>query len=337
MSGRHDLKPVKGINYDVGTEFVPGELSRTIWSLADVTRDMRVIQDELHCTSVNVYGTELSRLEDAASIALELGLHVSFQPRSVDQDQLATTAFVEAAAVVAEELAKSGQVTLNVGCEITMFTSGFIPGKTFLRRMRNMVWVWPFLPRVNRKLNLYLSELVEVARGPFRGDVTYGSGSWEQVDWGPFDVAGVNLYRDRWNQKTYREDLRRLLASDKPVIITEFGCATFAGAERRGGGGWTIVDFGVDPPRVRRGHLRSERAQAELLGELLDLLREEEVDGTYVFDFVAAGFPHHADPALDLDMASYGIVKVIQGSGAESIEWERKESFSTVANRYENW
>lgn len=337
MPRRADRVPVKGINYDVGTEFSPGELSRSVWNQADAARDFEVIRDELHCNSVNVYGTELARLEEAAGIAIDLGLHVSFQARSVDQDQRTTTGFVEEAAATAETLRRRGAITLNVGCEITMFTSGFIPGKSFMRRMRNMVWVWPFFSHVNRRLNVYLSELAATARSSFKGEVTYGSGSWERVDWELFDLVGVNLYRDRWNEKTYRDDLRGLLDGDRAVIITELGCATFAGAERRGGGGWTIVDFDADPPMVRPGHRRSERAQAELVGELLDILREEGVDGVYVFDFLAAGFPHDSDPARDLDMASYGIVKVLPGGSAESIVWEKKESFATVANRFEVW
>jgi hypothetical protein len=44
-----------------------------------------------------------------------------------------------------------------------------------------------------------------------------------------FDLVGVNLCRDRWNEKTYVSDLRRLRGSGKPVVITEFGCSTFEG------------------------------------------------------------------------------------------------------------
>ena len=54
---------IRGINYDVGTEFSDDDLSREIWSEADVRRDMRAIRDDLHCTAVNVYGTALGRLK----------------------------------------------------------------------------------------------------------------------------------------------------------------------------------------------------------------------------------------------------------------------------------
>ena len=338
MSGQIEEPFVKGINYDVGTEFRPGDLSRAAWNRSDVARDMRVIREELKCTSVNVYGTELSRLGEAAAIALEQGLHVSFQPRVIDGDRGDGLELMNEAAALANDTGGKDDVTLNIGCEITLFTRGFIPGHTFRNRMRNLVLTWPLLGRISSKLNDYLTELANVARGQFEGPITYGAGSWERVDWAPFDLVGVNLYRNHWNEKTYQDDLVRLLENGKPVVITEFGCATFEGAERRGGGGWTIVDFDSDPIRVKPGHRRSERIQAELLGELLGLFKSAGVHGAYVFDFMGASFPHVADPRLDLDMASYGVVRVIPTPDErDSIAWERKESFGEVARRYGEW
>ena len=337
MSNTKAAPLIKGINYDVGTEFRAGELSRDVWNLEDVSRDMAVIRGDLGCNSVNVYGTELSRLEQAARVALDRGLAVSFQARSIDADQETARSLLRAAAGAANSLLDYGDVTLNIGCEATLFTRGFLPGRTFQRRMRSLVVAWPFMSRVNRRLSSYLTRMAADARGIFGGKITYGAGSWEEIDWAPFDLVGMNLYRDRWNEKTYLADLRSLHAHDKPVVITEFGCATFEGAERRGGGGWTIVDFTTRPPRVRRGHQRSERAQAVHLGEMLDLFRDEGVAGTYVFDFLAAAFPHRSEPELDLDMAGYGVVRVIPSPSTDSIVWERKEAFETVARRYEQW
>jgi hypothetical protein len=89
---------------------------------------------------------------------------------------------------------------------------------------------------------------------------------------------------------------------------------------------------------VKRGHRRSEGAQAREIGQLFDLLHDEGVEGTYVFDFLAAGFPHRPEPEQDLDMASYGIVKVVSADEpGRSIEWERKEAFAEVSDRYRSW
>jgi hypothetical protein len=325
----------RGINYDVGTEFVRGHSSRAIWNVADVARDLAVIRDELHGTSVNLYGTDLARIRQAATLAHQAGLHVSLQLRSIDAPRGATAARVAEAARAAASLLHQGGVTLNVGCEMTLFTSGFVPGATFRSRIRNLMWVFPFLPLINLRLNRYLREVASLARAHFGGPITYGAGAWETVDWTPFDLVGVNLYRDRWNEKTYLADLRQLRRPGKPVVITEFGCSAFEGAEREGGGGWMAIDFDAVPPVVRPGRVRSEQVQASVLDELLALYAAEGIDGAYVFDFVQPALAHDPDPARDLDMAGYGLVKVpAPGPGATSITWDRKASFGVVARHY---
>ncbi|HVR76772.1 MAG TPA: hypothetical protein VMS99_00105 [Acidimicrobiia bacterium] len=326
---------MKGVNYDTGTEYRRGEISRVTWTEREVAYDMAAIRSDLHCSDVNVYGTDLGRLEEAGRLALREGLRVSIQPRSIDQDREQGLAFVEAGARVAERLRGQGEVTLNTGCEISLFTRGFLPGRTFLSRMRNLAWVWPFLPAVNSRLNRHLVDVAAAAREHFGGPITYGAGTWESVDWSPFDLVGVNLYRDHWNEKSYVTDLRRLFKWAKPVLITEFGCAAFEGAERLGGGGWTIVDFDQDPPRLNAGHRRSEQTQARCIDDLLRIFVEEGVRGAYVFDFAQPYFPHAPDPAFDLDMAGYGLVKVLDaGSEGSPSRWERKEAFEVVARAY---
>ncbi len=337
MRTAHLPFPLKGVNYDAGTEFVAGEISRPVWNSADLARDMAAIRNGLRCNAVNIYGTDIDRLVAAAHVAAGEGLVVSMQPRSIDVDQVGARGFVVEAAAAANEVAsEAGPVILNVGCEITLFTPGFVPGRSFLVRMRNMAWAWVMSRRFNRKLDVFLGSMTREVRDVFAGPITYGAGTWEKVDWGRFDMVGMNLYRDRWNTKTYVQDLRALLSHGKPTLITEFGCATFEGAERRGGGGWTIVDFDREPRRIKGDYRRSESTQAGHLAELLHLFHDEMVSGTFVFDFMAAGFPHLDDPARDLDMASYGLVRVISTADG-SIEWEPKMAFETVARIYGDW
>lgn len=325
----------RGINYDVGTEYRRGESSRPIWNHDDVARDLAVIHAELHCTSVNVYGTDIQRLKEAAVLAHREGLHVSLQLRSIDASRETMLAQATEAARLAERLRRDGDVTLNVGCELTLFTRGFVVGGTFRTRIRNLLWMLPLLPLINRRLNRHLRDLVRSVRTHFGGPLIYSAGSWESVEWDPFDLIGVNLYRDRWNEKTYVSDLRRLRGFGKPVVITEFGCSTFVGAERKGGAGWMIVDFDTVPATIKPGHVRSEQVQAALLGELLDLYAAEAIDGAYVFDFMQAAFAHVADTARDLDMAGYGLVKVRPfGVDDTSLVWERKAAFDVVARHY---
>jgi hypothetical protein len=48
----------RGVNYDVGTNYDPGgTLTRPVWDLDLVRQEIRAIRDELHCTSLGIYGT----------------------------------------------------------------------------------------------------------------------------------------------------------------------------------------------------------------------------------------------------------------------------------------
>jgi hypothetical protein len=61
------------------------------------------------------------------------------------------------------------------------------------------------------------------------------------------------------------------------------------------------------------------------------------VDGAFVFTFVMPKYPYHEDPQLDLDMASYGIVKSYAdrlGTTYPDLPWEPKQAFHALAAYY---
>jgi hypothetical protein len=326
---------VKGVTYDVGTQFGDGGSSRTVWTTADVARDVRAIHRDLHCNSVNFFGGDQGRLIEAATLALEEGLAVSIQPRPIDHTPEDTLEFLAGCAAEAERLRARGPVTLNTGCEATIFTSGFVPGDTFRDRMKSLLERQSELVLINQRLNEYMLDVVRITRERFAGTITYGAGLWEEIDWSGFDLMGVNFYRDKHNTSSYASELRRRKAMGKPLVVTEFGCCAFEGAEEMGGAGWLIVDRSQDPPVIKPGYTRSEETQARELTALLDIYEAEGLHGAYVFDFMAANYPHHSDPRRDLDMAGYGIVKVLpQEEGDTSVRWVRKLAFDAVARHY---
>jgi len=49
-------------------------------------------------------------------------------------------------------------------------------------------------------------------------------------------------------------DLRALRRFDKPIVVTEFGCCAYEGAEDTGGSAYGIVDSG--PPSILRSAKR---------------------------------------------------------------------------------
>ena len=328
----------KGINYDTG--FSPGgHNSREHFDADVVRREMSVIARELRCTAVRISGGDPGRLSTAGELAAAEGLEVWFAPFPCEltTDQLAPL-FADCADR-AEHLRRSGaNVVLVTGCELTLFAAGFLPGGTFYERIQGLKSRGPRLyaafARLPRKLNGFLAATAEAARSRFAGPLTYASGMWEPVDWAPFDIAATDAYRDAGNAGTFRSELRKQLQYGKPLAVTEFGCCAYAGAGDRGGMGWAIIDDSTDPPRLDGDYVRDESEQVRYLEELNVIFAEEGVDLAFWFTF--AGYPlvHAPDPRCDLDMASYGVVKMLPGDGGTGhggLGWEPKLAFGALA------
>jgi hypothetical protein len=119
-----------------------------------------------------------------------------------------------------------------------------------------------------------------------------------------------------------------------------FGAATYRGAGDRGARGLEIVDYdkatGV-PVRLNGECVRDEEGQARHLLELLEIFEAGGVDSTFVFTFALHGHLHRpgGDPREDLDLASYGIVKVLEdrhGEAYPDMAWEPKAAFRMLAD-----
>ncbi|MGC4937066.1 hypothetical protein [Kribbella sp. DT2] len=302
----------------------------------DVVRgDLRAIAEELHCDTVMLIESDPERHRVAASYALELGLDVWIRPYVEDRPHREVLAHLARTAVMAEDLRTRypGRVTLLVGSEFSLSAPGMIPGPRIFLRIQVLIrWRRFFDRRITRKLGVLLKAALATARESFHGPVSYAAGYWEQVDWSGFDVVGVNLYRLGTDSAAYERRLDALVEeSSKPVVITEFGCGSFVGADRRGPGSFLIVNWFATPPRVKEGYQRDEATQAAYLGELIDLYDERGVHGCFVFTYAMQDFPHWSDPLFDLDMAGFGVVKV---PVRDTDRREPKESFATVAGRY---
>ncbi|MFF7394695.1 hypothetical protein ACFZAE_40565 [Streptomyces scabiei] len=312
---------VRGISYLVGEA-----------STDDVRRDMEVIARDLHCTTVMLIG-DGKRLIDAARTVLETGLGVYIRPSVPELPEPKLLEHLGTVAEAAEELRREhpDRVTLLVGSEFSHTVPGIVPGPRSFLRLKLIVRFHRMLRRrIDRQLNRLLTTAVTTARRRFGGPVTYSAAGWEEVDWSLFDVVGVSLYRSGRNHTTYADRLRSLVRDhDKPVVITEFGCGAFTGADQRGAGSFWIVNWFAMPPRIRGDHPRDEAVQARYLGELINQYDAEGVHGCFVFTFAMPDFPLHDDPRLDLDKAGFGVVAVT-GDGA----CRPKEAFHEVARRY---
>ncbi|MBP2705932.1 hypothetical protein JOL79_19170 [Microbispora sp. RL4-1S] len=323
----------KGINYDTGF-FPGGRNTREEFDPDAVRREMRVIAGDLRCTAVRITGGDPGRIAVAARHAADAGLEVWFAPFPCEMTPAELLPFFADCAERAEAIRRDGaDVVLVTGCEMSLFASGFIPGETSFDRIEAALSgnpeVYAKLADLPARLNAFLAETSGAVRGVFGGPVTYASGEWEEIDWSPFDIVSVDAYRDERNAATYGDELRSRTRHGKPLAVTEFGTCAYTGAGTRGGLAWTIVDWAADRPRLNGDYVRDEDEQVRYLRESLAVFDEEGVDAAFWFTFAGFGLPHDPDARFDLDMASYGVVRI----GKDGRQ-EPKKVFHALAEAY---
>ncbi|GLW99959.1 hypothetical protein [Microtetraspora sp. NBRC 16547] len=334
----------KGISYDTG--FVrDGAMSRKLFDSEVVKRELRIIRDDLHCDAVRVMGGDPERLELAAAYAADLGLEVWFSPYPLELTTDEMLSLLADCAARAERLRQRGaEVVFVTGAELSLMNKGFLPGDSTEERvelLRQPHLLREQIGEVSARVNDFLAKAVALVREGFGGKVTYASVPLERVDWAPFDIMSVDLYRSVEIADRFAEGVRGLVAQGKPVAITEFGAAGYHGAGERGAHGLEIVEYDKDtgPVRLNGEYTRDEAGQAAYLRELLEVFDAGGIDSTFVFTFALYDHLHRpdGDPREDLDLASYGIVKVFEdrlGATYPDMPWEPKAAFAALADYY---
>jgi hypothetical protein len=87
------------------------------------------------------------------------------------------------------------------------------------------------------------------------------------------------------------------------------------------------------------GPVRPRHRRADQISGGRRPVPHEGVDSTFVFLFALYSHPHRpdGDPRDDLDLASIGIVKVLEGRNGNTypdMPWEPKAAFAAVADHY---
>ncbi|HEY8833894.1 MAG TPA: hypothetical protein VIM21_15455 [Gemmatimonadaceae bacterium] len=164
----------------------------------------------------------------------------------------------------------------------------------------------------------------------------------------PFDIISTDAAcRTKATVARFRENIRAFVAQGralgKPVAITEFGCTTHRGASDGGGDSLAegaIIVWGDDarPVRLNAEYVRDEDEQARYLREVLEVFEAEGVDAAFVNTFARYDLPHRSDPREDFDMASFGVVKILEGGARgrryPDMPWEPKTAFTALADCY---
>ena len=339
----------KGINFDTGF-LNKGTSTREPFDPVVVRREMQIIRDDLHCTAVRITGGDPDRLDIAARHAADAGLEVWFCPftNGLTQDELLV--LLADCAERAERLRQGGaSVVMCTGSEVSLFTTGFFPGDTLEERLAvitDPMRVRAAVPEVRARMSEFLRRAVELVRARFGGPVSYASLPFEAVDWSLFDIIATDAgYRTAATRANYTECMRSYVergrAVGKPVAITECGCGAHRGAGDREGKDEPIVwDDQARAVGLKGDLVRDEEEQATYVREVLETYDAVGMDAAFVYTFARYDLPHRAAPGVDLDMASAGVVKVLDNPAAvhdrryPDMPWEPKAAFDTIAEVY---
>ncbi len=336
---------LRGINYDIGTFFTEGKLSRQEFDEKIIKKEIEIIKNDLNCDSIRISGFDVNRLSIVSEFALNAGLQVWFSPAYIDAFQEQAVEYLKECAKAAEKLRqKNGNLIFIAGCENTIYLKGFVDGETTYERIRKkfsppsiILNVLGLKNNVYKKLNSHLKEVVENVRQNFGGKLTYASGTWENVDWSLFDIVGIDHYRASYNKSNYIKQLSAYYKFNKPVAVLEFGTCAYIGAGDKGGAAWAITEIKDGKLVIKGNHNRDESVQSKYIVELLDIFKKENVYAAFVFTFINPRFMYNDIPKFDLDLASYGIVKSVNEAGESTykgLPWIPKEAFFSLADYY---
>ncbi|WP_407561941.1 abortive phage infection protein [Streptomyces sp. 184] len=325
----------RSVCYTVGA----GDTPATRWSAARMRRDIRAVRDGLHANAVKVTGDGVRRLTATAEEAAEHGLYVRAEPTLADRPPAEILDHLAEVGRHAEQLRRQGAgVELSVGCEFWLFVPGILPGADALERIENLLNGTYDPVEMQRKLDEFTARAAAVGRSVFGGELSYAAAQDDEVDWGLFDIVGIDYYSYHPHPADYVRELRTYQRFGKPVSIAEFGCCTYEGAPAEGGMGWYKIDYDKKPPELKEPLVRSERTQAAYVTDVYDVIASMGLHSAHAFEFVTPETWHWpGDPLHDLDMVSYSLVKSVQdtpGDPASPWHWEPKEAYHALASRY---
>ena len=157
--------------------------------------------------------------------------------------------------------------------QLSLLNKGFLPGDTLVERiglLADPAKLRELMTAIPGRINAFFSRAVSAVRARFsraRWRTRRSPSSASTA--APFDFVGLDLYRTIETADRYQEAVRTLVSQGKPVVITEFGTATYRGAGDKGARAGEIVtwDATITPVRLNGVYERDETEQVRYLRE----------------------------------------------------------------------
>jgi len=340
---------IKGINYNAGIQYNSSKKVSGKIDLNRLKRDLTLLK-KLNCNAIRMYGTLVDKLFSYSEEALKHGFSVWISPRLIDGTKKETLDYVRFCSRKAEQLRKGyKKVVFIVGNELLIdsraifnvarkwqrinFLKSYINFKYSIKneiaKLRRIYQpMHKFLEKTESSIKNFVELLRITAKKCFKGKITYASFPFEKIDWSKFDIVSINFYKSQWNASKYIEELRKFKSFGKPVAITEFGTCAYKGASKLGGAAYDIVKY--PEKTIKEGIVRDESEQAKYLRELIEIYKKENIFAAFVFDFKEEHKIYSRNPRKDLDLSSFGIVKVLKNG-----EVVTKKSFDVIKKLYD--
>jgi len=228
----------------------------------------------LRCNAVKLWGSDDHAFYHVKLANNEgLDVYLQFEPIAENPD-IELDRYEIRLARFAKKAEEHDVKVLSVGNEMELWSKEF--GSEGL-------WGWTdasFASRRAGKVETFVDELVQVARGDYSGLLTYtdwwaSPWGYEDVNWNTMDMVSLNLYIGKASDSLYLNTIIRMRNKyPLPFIVSETGSLTIAEADEADGDDSYLWRFPVH---------HNPQKQAGVIDRQLKLIYQAEADGVFVY------------------------------------------------------
>jgi len=280
----------RGVNYCVGKPMAPEFPDYPTPNTDQIDEELDNIHNDLGCNAIIIAAGADSEddLIECARMALQkeffdrIYIEPHYWQYSIDETVEKLARF----APKVKSLREASQVIhFMVGHEFSLETSGIVPGDNWFERVdycvKNPDWadrVWATFPRM-------FKDIIAACKENYGYKISYAAISYAEIDAVPwsdplFESVGIDVGlvpAVGATEEVFFKQLSELKTRlGKPVIVPDFACLTYTGAEQWGGA--------VLPNAWENGPY-DEEAQAKYIKSYCDVLSRARIEGCFYWQY----------------------------------------------------